>query len=245
MDQPRVRALVLDRAHRCLLVADGPATVAIAAPERRLQALKSHFRDRFGIALPAPSGSRVPADGRGPRDFVFVIDECEPPPGTRWAPLAKAARDDWLWSLYVDRMLGGWEPPTRELTVFAFGRGAEMASRLAHLVTCGAKRGTSTWFPPGDTDAPPRPGLISIVTDAFGHPRCAIRTDSVERVRFDAMPAHLAALEGEGDLTLASWREGHLRFFSAEAEELSLSFTGAEEILFERFSVLHIIGRRD
>src|SRR5690606_13921989 len=163
----------------------------------------------------------------------------------RWAPLAEAASDDWLWSLYVDRMLGGWEPPTRELTIFAFGSGAEMASRLSHLVTCGAKRGTATWFPPGDTDAPPRPGLISIVTDAFGHPRCAIRTDSVEWVRFDAMPAELAALEGEGDLTLASRREGHLEFCSAEAEPLGLAFTGAEEIVFERFSVLHIIWRRD
>lgn len=152
-----------------------------------------------------------------------------------------------MWSAYVDMLLGGWEPPTRAVDVFAFGAGPQMAARLAHLVTCGAKRGTALWLRAAELDGStvPEPGLVSIVTDGFGLPRCAIRSEQVHRLRFGDVTAELAAIEAEGDRTLADWREGHLAFFGAEAAGLGLTFDDDELIAFEQFRVLHVIGRAD
>src|SRR5207247_604870 len=113
-----------------------------------------------------------------------------------------------------------WQPPTRALDVFAFGNSPELAAKLAHLVVNGVKRGSTGWLAAAERDGSPIPevGTISIVTDGFGYPRCAIRTDRVEHRRFADIDATQSWAEGEGDRTLEDWREGHLRYFHQEAE---------------------------
>ena len=86
------------------------------------------------------------------------------------------------------------------------------------------------------------PGSVSIVTDGFGFPRCAIRAEEVERLPFGQVDARWAALEGEGDLTLEDWREGHRRFFEDEGARLGIAFSNHEIVLMERFSVIWWIG---
>jgi len=151
------------------------------------------------------------------------------------------------WSLYVDRLLGGFAPPTRALDVFAFGSGGEMAARLAHLVVCGDKRGTSAWVRGCELDGVvlPGPGTFSVVTDGFGVPRCVIRCEETRRLRFGDATDELARLEGEGDQSFADWRAIHLAFFTAEAARHGLAFGDDDEIWFERFAVVHVVGRAD
>lgn len=252
-----LRALVLSRAHHCLLVRDGadfrvPA-LSLPLPTRPLAALSRHVQDTLGLTLPSPSGVRR-GEGGLARDFVFLMDappSAEGAPFT-WVPLPRAidlaspnGDGAWMWDVYVDRMLGGYEPPTREVDVFYFGDGPEMASKLAHLVTSGDKRGTAGWVRAAKLDGStiPSPGLVSIVTDGFGHPRCVIETESVRRLPISEADEEIAILEGEGDLTLADWREGHMAFFEREAAKMGLAFDAEEEVFVEKFRVLHVVGR--
>jgi uncharacterized protein YhfF len=215
-----VRALVLNRAHHCLLLSGRVPEATGPWPDRPLQMLREHVRDTMGITLPSPAGSRVPADGRGPRDFVFVMDAPPLPEGApfSWTPLpraldaAAAEQRAWIWETYVDSMLGGWEPPVTRFDVFFFGNEPELAAKLAHLVTCGEKRGTAAWLRVARLEGAtvPAPGLVSIVTDGFGYPRCAVQTEEVRVVRFDQADEEAARLEGEGDLTLLDWKEVHV-----------------------------------
>ena len=147
----RPRLLILDRLHRVLDDGDGGLELEVAGAASPLAAIEHTLATRFGLSVPAPIGSR-PAVPRAPRDFVFVLegDPAPAPPGLRWRPLAEAAtvgaRADWLWDLYVDRVLGGCAPPRRDVDVFMFGAGAAMAGRLAHLVVAGCKRATAMWL---------------------------------------------------------------------------------------------------
>jgi uncharacterized protein YhfF len=250
MSTHRLRALVLDRSHRVLLSDQGPLEAVVDGAAPRLASLDAALRERHGLRLPAPIGSRGD-DGAPPSDFAFVVDSRETgtPSGLRWIRLPQAITTtpeaDWCWSFYVEGLLGGWAPPTRALDVFAFGTGIEMPAQLAHLVVCGHKRGTASWLRATEHEGltVPTPGLVSIVTDGFGLPRCAIQTEQVQHVPFREVDATFAASEGEGDRSLEDWRQSHRAYFVAEAESLGLSWDESEVILLESFGLLHVFGR--
>lgn len=245
----KVRGLVLDRGHRVLLDGDAPIEVVCEWPARPLAALTAGVRERYGLKLPYPAGSRVPA-GRAPRDFAFLIEERQVGEGRlRWCSLVQALQlgggtGSWIWETYVACMLGGWAPPTQALDVFFFGADPETASRLAHMVVCGEKRATAGWKRGATLDGitVPQPGLVSIVTDGFGMPRCAIFTEEVKEMPLCKVDAAFAAREAEGDHTLADWMEGHADYFRAEAASRGLPFDEGEVVFLESFRVLHVFG---
>lgn len=236
-----MQVLVLDRSHAVLVEGDRLPEIPLAGA-RPMHAVTAAFAAR-GLALPAPAGSRARADGG--RDFAFVIERVDAPPGMTWRPLRDVASDDALWSLYVEVVLGGYEPPTRALDVWSFGNTPVMAANLVHLVVCGQKRVTMGWVDAANKEGTPLAylGGVSIVTDYYGYPRVCLRTAEVREMRFDEVtPAH-AAGEGEGDLSYEDWREGHTAYFTREAEALGLVFDDSARIAVETFEVLQIIGR--
>src|SRR5689334_15307723 len=102
-------ALILDRTHAVLLDRGRLPRVphdGSARPLRPIEALLAGL----GLGRPAPAGSRPAADGAGGRDFVFIVDRVAAPEGMAWQPLRDVSADDELWSLYVERVLGGHEP---------------------------------------------------------------------------------------------------------------------------------------
>jgi uncharacterized protein YhfF len=238
-------ALILDRTHAVLLEGDGLPTFLPDGTARALRPIIVHFAAR-GVALSSPAGSRARADGAG-RDFVFVIDRVPAPPGMTWRQLREANRDDALWQLYTTCMLGGWEPPTRDVDVWSFGFEREMAAQLAHLVTCGEKRVTMGWIEASAHSGTPLAYLdgVSVVTDGFGYPRVVVRTAEVRDVPFDEIDAATIAGEGEGDLGHDDWREAHTAYFSGEAARHGLTFDERILLSVERFEVLHVVGRAD
>jgi uncharacterized protein YhfF len=129
--------------------------------------------------------------------------------------------------------------------VFCFGDSPALASKLAHMVIKGAKRATTGWVAAAERErwAIPRPGQVSIVTDAHGVPLCAIRTDRVVRGRFADADEEIARAEGEGDGTLEDWRAVHLRYFAAEGARLGLQFDDDAILIYEYFSVLRVLSR--
>ncbi|HET9989664.1 MAG TPA: ASCH domain-containing protein [Kofleriaceae bacterium] len=238
-----MRVLILDRTHGVLC--DGDRIPELSVDDLRpLRMVHAAFASR-GLALPAPAGSR--AGQNGGRDFVFVIDHVPAPTGLAWRRLRDVSGDGAAWQLYVELMLGGWPPPTRSVDVWSFGDQPEMAAQLAHLVACGAKRVTMGWIHANERDGIPRAyeGGISIVTDGFGYPRLALRSTEVRTVPFGEIDVASAAGEGEGDLTYGDWREGRVRYFTAQAAKHELAFDDRALIAVERFEVLHVIGRSD
>jgi len=238
-----MRVLILDRTHRVLC--DGDRIPELSVDELRpLRMVHAAFASR-GLALPAPAGSR--SGQSGGRDFAFVIDHVAAPTGLAWRRLRDVSGDGAAWQLYVELMLAGWPPPTRNVDVWSFGNQPEMAAQLAHLVACGAKRVTMGWIAGSERAGVPLAyeGGVSIVTDGFGYPRLALRSVEVKTVPFGEVDVASAVGEGEGDLTYGDWRESHVRYFTAQAATYALAFDDRAPISVERFEVLHVIGRSD
>lgn len=234
----RATVWILDVAHRARrLDCEVPEGVrAIEAVERAVKA-------ELGLELVLALGVRAPDSAP---ELLYLV----PAGGARndWPALPDWARSDEAgFALYVEAMLGGWVPPTRELDVFYFGNGPELAATLAHLVVKSVKRGTTGWLAAARRDGVvlPEVGMVSIVTDGFGHAQCAIRWDKVEHLRFGDIDASHAWAEGEGDRTLADWRAGHLGYFGREATRLGLAFSDDEIVFFAHFSLISVLGRAD
>jgi uncharacterized protein YhfF len=210
----RATALVLDVAHRGRVI-----TVDVPRGVRPLAVL--------GLNWPL-----------GHRDDAFVFIEQERQPDRAWTGNRA------MWQLYVDAVLGGWEPPTRNFDVFYFGATPEQAARLAHHVVKGKKRGTTGWIAALEREGAtiPTPGLVSIVTDGFGIPLCAIETERVITNRFGDAPEDIAIAEAEGDCSLDDWRTSHRAYFEREGARIGTSFHDDSLVLHEYFRVLRVFS---
>ncbi len=126
-------------------------------------------------------------------------------------------------------------------TSWAFGHGAEMADELVGLVLEGGKRATAgaLWTYEHEGEAIPQVGDFSIVTDGAAVARCVIRTTRVDVVPFNEVSAEFAATEGEGDLSLEYWREGHWRYFTAELAGFGRAAEADMPVVCERFEVVY------
>ncbi len=124
--------------------------------------------------------------------------------------------------------------------VWAFGATPEQADELVGLVVAGRKTATASalWDYEAQGEPLPEPGVLAIVTDGAGLPRALIVTTEVRVTPFDEVDAEHARLEGEGDLSLASWRAVHERFFTEHAEH-EKGFVPDMPVVLERFAVLY------
>lgn len=124
---------------------------------------------------------------------------------------------------------------------FAFGDSPELASELAGLVLLGAKRATASaaWTLEAQGQRLPAPGDLSIVTQWSGEPLCVIQTRAVEVRPFDEVDAAFAAAEGEGDGSLAHWRDGHRRYFTRECVRAGRAFDERMPVVCERFELVY------
>ncbi len=143
-----------------------------------------------------------------------------------------------LWSAYA-RSVGGVDE-ARLYEAFQFGDSAALADELGHLVLSGTKRATtaSVWSFEASGKRPPRPGDLSVVLDGQGAPLCIIETTQVDVMPFDEVSAEFAAVEGEGDGSLAFWREAHAAYFTRECERAGRTFSGGMAVARERFHVV-------
>ncbi len=101
-------------------------------------------------------------------------------------------------------------------TAWAFGAGddPDQQTRLGRLVLEGPKRATTGRLADYENEeALPKPGEYSIILDGAGTPLCIIETTRIEVRRLDDIDEDFAWIEGEGDRTLAWWRDAHVGFF--------------------------------
>jgi uncharacterized protein YhfF len=123
---------------------------------------------------------------------------------------------------------------------WSFGATREHADGLLRLVLDGTKAATASalWDLEADEEPLPDRGTLSIVLDGAGRPQVLIETTDVRVVPFDEVDEEHARLEGEGDRSLAHWREVHRRFFTEHASH-DRGFVASMPVVCERFRVLH------
>ena len=127
-----------------------------------------------------------------------------------------------------------------EYDVWAFGDSKEMADELAALVVRGTKTATASNYILYDLEKEsyPYPGLHNVILDGDGEAVAIIETTAVEVVPFNEVTEEHAYLEGEGDRTLAYWRDVHETFFKKEFEAIGQKFTDKMLVVCEQFTVI-------
>lgn len=120
-----------------------------------------------------------------------------------------------------------------------FGATPEHADGLLALVLEGTKTGTasSLWDYEATGDPLPVEGEYSIILDGRGEPRCVIQTTWVQTVPFGEVTEEHAHSEGEGDRTLAAWREIHERYWRNHSDN-PRGFEPDMPVVCERFHVV-------
>lgn len=128
-------------------------------------------------------------------------------------------------------------PNTAELqSSFQFGVEAD---ELAKLVLTGQKTATTSQYVQGEDDLPGEKAY-DVILDSQNQPVCIIQNDQVLVVNYlDVDEQHVFA-EGEGDLTLASWRKVHDEFFTEECKSEGTTFNPATaQVALEKFHLVY------
>jgi len=125
-------------------------------------------------------------------------------------------------------------------SVWHFCDTQELADELVELVLAGPKRATAglLWAYEVENEPVPVPGDYSVITNWEGTARCIIRSARVDVVPFAEVSAEFAATEGEGDGSLAYWRQVHEAAFSRELAGAGLAFDPSMPIVCEVFEVV-------
>ena len=128
------------------------------------------------------------------------------------------------------------EPPSVE----QFGDHPELTDELLGLVLAGTKRATAGLVAEfaADEQQLPRVGSHWIACDSTGRPRVILRSTELRIAVFDDVDEAFARDEGEDDLTLESWRDGHRRYWQRAGARLGFEWTEQHEIVLERFDVV-------
>ena len=124
----------------------------------------------------------------------------------------------------------------QSLETFSFGDHPALADELVGLVLEGKKRATCWAVSDGLKGA--AVGKPMVALDGKNRPRVVLKTIELTQRQFDQVDEAFAYDEGEGDRSLAYWREAHKRYFT----RLGL-FEPQMMLWCERFRVEHVIER--
>ncbi|MFQ6173032.1 MBL fold metallo-hydrolase [Oryzobacter sp. R7] len=143
-----------------------------------------------------------------------------------------------LWAAY--RAAHPHLAPEDEPAVEAFGDSTALADELIALVVDGPKRATAGLVASyaHDGDPLPRAGSHWVACDGSGRPRAVLRSTELRVGPLHSVDERFAWDEGEDDRTLASWLDGHRRYFARECERIGVPFSDDLEVCFERFRVV-------
>jgi uncharacterized protein YhfF len=115
------------------------------------------------------------------------------------------------------------------------------ANNLADLTKRGIKRATAGLKKSYEVEREslPKEKDLHIITYFDGTAACIIEVTKVEMIPFNEITEENAKVEGEGDGSLAYWREGHLKFFKEEAKAYDFEFRENDLVVFMTFKVIH------
>ena len=150
----------------------------------------------------------------------------------------------------IERLIGrlrarGFTAPLDDPGIEWFGDSAELAAELGDLVRHGVKTASAGLAKSWDADGDPLPrvGDVRIVVDWDGEPIAVIEVTDVRIQPFDRVDEAFARDEGEGDGTLAWWRDAHRRYFSRECARLGVPMTDTMSVVCWRFRLIYAVPR--
>lgn len=148
-----------------------------------------------------------------------------------------------FWQSYLDALDDAAAKPAA-FSAWSFGDTPAMADELGKLVVDGVKTGTASlaWEYNYDGEPFPRAGEHSIVLDGNGDPLCIIETTRVYIEPYNLVDAEQAYAEGEGDRSLAYWRDAHWDYFTRRCEVIGRAPSEHMPIVCERF---HVVRRNE
>lgn len=125
-------------------------------------------------------------------------------------------------------------PAEADYEAWAFGGDPD---GLAGLVLAGIKTATASAYPLYGLEGEPLPeaGEYSVILDSRSEAVCVILTDRVAVVPYGDVGREHARREGEGDRSLAHWRQVHEAFFRQEMAAAGLVFTEDMPVVCEEF----------
>ncbi|MBZ0298893.1 MAG: ASCH domain-containing protein [Anaerolineae bacterium] len=145
-----------------------------------------------------------------------------------------------FWQRYLDTLPPGHPHHQAAYSAWSFGDSPALADELGQLVVEGAKTATASavWEYEHDGTPPPHVGELSVILAGDGTPLGILETTEVRTLTFNAVDSDFAAEEGEGDRSLAYWREAHRRYFSRVLPPIGRTFDETMPVLCERFRVV-------
>jgi uncharacterized protein YhfF len=123
---------------------------------------------------------------------------------------------------------------------WAFCGGGSVGDLLAGHVIEGTKTSTSSSYISYQTANDPIPcaGDYSVILYDNGDAACIIRTTKITLTPFDEVPERHAYLEGDGDRSLALWREIHRDAFKPDYDQAGLPFDEHGLCVLEEFELV-------
>ena len=147
-----------------------------------------------------------------------------------------------FWCAFVKTLPTSQHRPETPASVFAFGDSKELADELALLVCRGVKTAScaALWSYEEEQKPLPQKGEYSIVLNGNDVPVAVIETVEVFVAPFNEVSERFAYEEGEGDRSLAYWREAHRSFFGRQRFHDRI-FDEQMPLVCKRFRLAHTV----
>lgn len=145
-----------------------------------------------------------------------------------------------FWQDYASQLPADHPHKRAKPDAFAFGGGGAIADELAELVLAGRKRATTSLEVEFTSLSEPLPtvGSVSIILRGNLTPVAIIERTEVRTLPFEEVADEYAAIEGEGDGSLAYWRQTHREYFNSVCERLGGSFEERTPVICQVFRVV-------
>ena len=128
-----------------------------------------------------------------------------------------------------------------EYDAYSYGY-PEVADEILAALLRGDKRATTGLKCLYELEKEPLPqeGQYSVILDSRGLPHCITRITKIEITKFRDISEEYAFIEGEGDKSLAYWRDAHREVFTQECrEDFQMDFSEDMECVCEYFEVVY------
>lgn len=154
--------------------------------------------------------------------------------------MTNEARVEAFWQAYLASLPALRQPPASTYQVWYFGDHERMANELGELVRTGIKTAACglLWEYEAEDEALPQAGELNIIINWAGEPLCLIEISEVEIKPFNQVDAQFAYDEGEGDRSLAYWRQAHRSFFARYCQRIGRELHEDMPLVCERFRVI-------
>ena len=147
---------------------------------------------------------------------------------------------DEMWRRFLASIGETPESTERVVQWWSFSDNQADADELWRLVVDGTKQATapSLWYFEESGEPVPKPGDLDVIVDWSQTARCIIRTTRVDVVPYLEVDEEFAAVEGEGDGSLAYWQRVHWPYYQRELEPFGRRPEPDMPVVCQRFEVV-------